>query len=59
VFHCVCRFVCCVSFDRVVILYNVSYLFVVSFVLPLPPDKNPLAVKINNNNYYDKNTHLD
>jgi hypothetical protein len=37
--------VCCFPFDRVVILCNV-----VCCVLPLPPGKNPFAVKINNNN---------
>jgi hypothetical protein len=39
-------FVCCVSFDRGVILFNVCYLFVVSYCKPLPPGKNPI------NNYY-------
>jgi hypothetical protein len=42
-------FVCCVSFGCGVILCDVCYLFVV-IVLPLPPGKNPFAVKINNNN---------
>jgi hypothetical protein len=46
----VCSFVCCVSFDRGVILCDVCYLFVVSYCKPLPPGKNPFAVKINNNN---------
>jgi hypothetical protein len=37
-------FVCSVSFDRGVILYDVCYLFVVSYCKPLPPGKNPFAV---------------
>jgi hypothetical protein len=37
-------FVCCVSFDRGVILFDVCYLFVVSYCKPLPPGKNPFAV---------------
>jgi hypothetical protein len=41
-------FVCCVSFDRGVILCYVCYLFVVSYCKPLPPGKNPFAV----NKYY-------
>jgi hypothetical protein len=40
--------VCCVSFDRGVILCDVCYLFVVSYCKPLPLDKNPFAV----NKYY-------
>jgi hypothetical protein len=40
--------VCCVSFDRGVILCDVRYLFVVSYCKPLPPGKNPFAV----NKYY-------
>jgi hypothetical protein len=45
--YCVCNFVCCVSFDCGVILCDVCYLFVVSYCKPLPPGKNPFAVKIN------------
>jgi hypothetical protein len=41
-------FVCCVSFDRGVILCDVCYLFVESYCKPLPPGKNPLAI----NKYY-------
>jgi hypothetical protein len=41
-------FVCCVPFDRGVILCDVCYLFVVSYCKPLPPGKNPFAV----NKYY-------
>jgi hypothetical protein len=44
----VCSFVCCVSFDRGVILCDVCYLFVVSYCKPLPPGKTPFAV----NKYY-------
>jgi hypothetical protein len=44
----VCSFVCCVSFDRGVILCDVCYLFVMSYCKPLPPGKNPFAV----NKYY-------
>jgi hypothetical protein len=44
----VCSFVCCVSFDRGVILCDMCYLFVVSYCKPLPPGKNPFAV----NKYY-------
>jgi hypothetical protein len=40
--------VCCVSFERGVILCDVCYLFVVSYCKPLPPGKNPFAV----NKYY-------
>jgi hypothetical protein len=45
---CVRSFVCCVSFDRGVILCDVCYLFVVSYCKPLPPGKNQFAV----NKYY-------
>jgi hypothetical protein len=41
-------FVCCVLFDRGVILCDVCYLFVVSYCKPLPPGKTPFAV----NKYY-------
>jgi hypothetical protein len=41
-------FVCCVSFDRGVILCDVCYLFVVSYCKSLPPGKNPFTV----NKYY-------
>jgi hypothetical protein len=44
----VCSFVCCVSFDRGVILCDACYLSVVSYCKPLPPGKNPFAV----NKYY-------
>jgi hypothetical protein len=46
---CVCIFVYCVSFDRCVILCcDVCCLCVVSYcIVPLPPGKNPFAVKIN------------
>jgi hypothetical protein len=40
----VCSFVCCVSFDRGVILCDVCYLSVVSYCKPLPPGKNPFTV---------------
>jgi hypothetical protein len=33
VLYCVCSFVCCVSFDRDVILCDVCYLFVVSYCI--------------------------
>jgi hypothetical protein len=49
-----CGFKCCVSFDRGVILCDV--LFVCCILLPLPPDKNPFTVKINNNKITDINT---
>jgi hypothetical protein len=48
--YCVCSFVYCVSFDRSVILCDVCYCVLCLFVVPLPPGKNPFAVKINNNN---------
>jgi hypothetical protein len=48
---CVCSFVCCVSFDRCVILFEVCCLRVVSYcIVPLPPGENPFEVKMNNNN---------
>jgi hypothetical protein len=40
-----CSFVCCVSFDRCVILGDVCYLCVL-IVVPLPPGENPFSVKI-------------
>jgi hypothetical protein len=43
--------VCCVSFDRGVILCDVCYLFVVSYCKSMPPGKNPFAV----NKYYITN----
>jgi hypothetical protein len=39
---------CCVSFDRGVILCDVCYLFVVPYCKPLQQGKNPFAV----NKYY-------
>jgi hypothetical protein len=42
----VCSSVCCVSFNRGVILCDVCYLCVVSYCKPLPPGKTPSAVKI-------------
>jgi hypothetical protein len=41
--------VCCVLFDRGVILCDVCICLLCLIVLPLPPGKNPFAVKINNN----------
>jgi hypothetical protein len=41
---CVCSFVCCVSFDRAVILCDVCYLFVVSYCKPLPAGKTHLQL---------------
>jgi hypothetical protein len=38
--------VCCVLFDRGIILCDVCYLCVVSIVVPLPPGKNQFADKI-------------
>jgi hypothetical protein len=35
VLYCVCSFVCCVSFDRDVILGDVCYLFVVSYCITI------------------------
>jgi hypothetical protein len=43
----VCSFVCCVLFDRCVILCDVCCLCVI--VVPVPRGENPFAVKINNN----------
>jgi hypothetical protein len=46
------RVVLCVVFRLIVVLFcvmRVNYLLCLS-VLPLPPGKNPFAVKINNNN---------
>jgi hypothetical protein len=48
VLYCVHSFVCCVLFDRGVILCDVCYLFVECYCKPLPPGKNPFAV----NKYY-------
>jgi hypothetical protein len=39
---------CCVSFDRGVILWDVICVLCL-IVVPLPPGKNPFSVKINNN----------
>jgi hypothetical protein len=44
VFFIVCVVFCAVSFDRGVICV------LCLIVVPLPPGKNPFAVKINNNN---------
>jgi hypothetical protein len=46
----VCSFVCCVLFERGVIFCVMCVISVLCLiVVPLPPDKNPFAVKINNN----------
>jgi hypothetical protein len=55
VLYCMCSFVCCVSFDRGVILCVVCCLFIVSYCKPLPPGKNPFAV----NKYYITSLHYN
>jgi hypothetical protein len=58
-----CIFILCRVFIVCVVLCNVFRLILVLFcvmcliVVPLPPGKNPFAVKINNNNNNNNNSH--
>jgi hypothetical protein len=42
---CVVLCACCVSFDLAVILCDACNFFLCLIVLPLPPGRNPFAVK--------------
>jgi hypothetical protein len=51
VLYCLCSFVCCVLFECGVLFCVMCVIRVLRLiVVPLPPGKNPFAVKINNNN---------
>jgi hypothetical protein len=49
VLYCDCNFVCCVLFWEL----RVVLCFFLCIVVPQPPDTNPFAVNINNNNNQD------
>jgi hypothetical protein len=52
----VCYFVCCILLECVVLVCVMCIVCALCLiVLPLPPSKNPFAVKINNNNNNDNN----